>query len=64
MNAAAMSLFRTLGDFGYVVGPVALGFMADYAGLNSAFLLCAVLLALTGVAFGVLAPETHRGQQP
>lgn len=64
MNAAAMSLFRTLGDFGYVVGPVALGFMADYAGLDSAFLLCAVLLALTGVAFGVLAPETHRAQQP
>ena len=60
MNAAAMSLFRTLADFGYVVGPIALGFLADYAGLSSAFLFCAVLLAIAGLAFGWLAPETYK----
>ena len=32
MNAAAMSTFRMTGDSGYVIGPLALGFIADLYG--------------------------------
>ena len=62
MNAAAMSLFRTLGDMGYVVGPIALGFIADTAGTTSAFMLSAALLVVIGLIFGLYAPETRRSE--
>jgi MFS family permease len=35
MNAAAMSMYRMLGDLGYVVGPVALGASTDLFGANA-----------------------------
>ncbi|MEM7406047.1 MAG: MFS transporter [Pseudomonadota bacterium] len=61
MNAAAMSLFRMLGDMGYVVGPLMLGFIADLTSTNSAFLFGALMLAATGLLFGMLAPESRPG---
>ena len=61
MNAAAMSAYRMTGDAGYVIGPLALGLVADIYGPVTALLGSAALLVLAGVAFAVLAPETHRG---
>ncbi len=60
MNASVMSSFRMLGDIGYVVGPIGLGFIADIQGPDAALILSAILLALVGVAFARLAPETYR----
>lgn len=60
MNAAAMSTFRMLGDFGYVAGPIALGLIADGFGPIPALVIAAILLMLVGGLFGKLAPETYR----
>jgi hypothetical protein len=50
------------GDAGYVIGPLALGLLADIHGPVTALLVAALLLALAGAAFAVAAPETHRGR--
>lgn len=62
MNAAAMSTFRMLGDFGYVVGPLALGLVADVFAPSEALVLAAILLMLVGLLFAKLAPETYRSR--
>ena len=63
MNATALSTYRMTGDFGYVVGPLALGLMADLYGTASALLVSAACLMLVGLIFTVFAPETHRGRR-
>jgi MFS transporter, DHA1 family, multidrug resistance protein len=60
MNASAMSLFRMLGDIGYVVGPILLGFIVDVQGTESALYLSTFLLVAIGIAFAKFAPETYR----
>jgi DHA1 family multidrug resistance protein-like MFS transporter len=62
MNASAMSMFRMLGDIGYVVGPIALGFIVDVSGTDVALILSAVLLVMIGAAFAKFAPETYRAR--
>jgi DHA1 family multidrug resistance protein-like MFS transporter len=64
MNAAAMSTFRMMGDAGYVIGPLALGLIADIWGPVTALLASASLLVAVGAAFALIAPETHRGHAP
>jgi MFS family permease len=59
MNAAAMSTFRMTGDLGYVIGPLALGFVADLYGPVTALLAGATGLVLVGAAFGVFASDSH-----
>jgi MFS family permease len=61
MNAAAMGIFRMTGDAGYVIGPLALGLIADLYGPIAALLIAASMLVAVGAAFAVVAPETHRG---
>jgi len=60
MNAAAMSTFRMIGDLGYVVGPIALGFATDVAGARGALGATAVLLVAVAALFARFAPESHR----
>jgi MFS-type transporter involved in bile tolerance (Atg22 family) len=60
MNAAAMSLYRMTADAGYVIGPLALGLLADAHGPIAALLVSATLLVLAGAAFALVAPETYR----
>lgn len=60
MNAAAVSSFRMIADAGYVVGPIALGLVADRFGAEAALDVTAAALAVTALAFAVKAPETVR----
>jgi len=62
MNAAAMSTFRMTGDAGYVIGPLALGFIVDHFGAITALVVASTGLVIVGIAFALLAPETHRGR--
>jgi MFS family permease len=62
MNAAAMGVFRMTGDAGYVIGPLALGLLADLYGGVVALAVSALLIVLVGVAFAVFAAETYRGR--
>jgi MFS family permease len=59
MNAAVMSTYRMLSDAGYVLGPLILGIVSDAAGAPAALTVAAVLLAISAVLFGRLAPETR-----
>lgn len=61
MNAATMSTFRMVGDVGYVIGPLSLGLIADFAGTDIALLVAASGIMLVGVVFATAAPETWRG---
>ncbi len=63
MNAAAMSTFRMVGDLGYVIGPIALGFVVDVQGPQAALLLTAALSVAIGMLFLKFAPETYRGSK-
>ncbi|MBN8889843.1 MAG: MFS transporter [Rhodospirillales bacterium 70-18] len=62
MNATTMSMFRMVGDAGYVAGPLVLGLAADLYGAQAALIGVAALLAATGAGFAALAPETYRGR--
>jgi MFS family permease len=62
MNAAAMSAYRMLADLGYVIGPIALGLIADGFGGQAALATAAVLLVVVAVLFGRYAPETYRAR--
>jgi MFS transporter, DHA1 family, multidrug resistance protein len=62
MNAAAMSAFRMTADAGYVIGPLALGLIADLYGPITALLVAAALIVVVGAMFAVAAPESHRAK--
>ncbi len=63
MNAAAMSTFRMVGDLGYVIGPITLGFIVDVQGPQTALLLTAVVSVAVGMLFLKFAPETYSGSK-
>ena len=60
MNAAAMSMYRMVSDFGYVIGPIVLGLVVDGYGSITALVAAAGLTILVGLAFRLFAPESHR----
>jgi MFS family permease len=62
MNATAMSTYRMLGDFGYVVGPVLLGMLADGAGAQTAVVVAATGLIISALLFARWAPESYRAK--
>jgi multidrug resistance protein len=64
MNAAAMSTFRMIADAGYVAGPLLLGLIVDLFGAVAALAFAAFLVMMSGVAFGVYAPETYKRKAP
>jgi MFS family permease len=61
MNASAMSTYRMMGDAGYVIGPIALGLLADSVGMAPSLVIAAMMMFGVGAAFAVFAPETYRG---
>lgn len=65
MNAAAMGLYRALMDVGYVIGPLAIGFMADGWSIDSALIITAILTTGVALLFAIRAPESlPSGPQP
>ena len=62
MNAVAMSTYRMVSDFGYIMGPIVLGLVVDGYGSNTALVTAAGLTLLVGLAFRLFAPETHRNR--
>lgn len=58
MTASAMGMYRTLSDLGYVIGPLALGAIADLVSPDAALVVTAALLASIGVLFAMNALET------
>ena len=60
MNAAAMSGYRMVSDLGYVLGPILLGLIGDWAGLDAPLWIAAVALIAMAGLFAVFAPETYK----
>lgn len=58
MNAIAMSSFRMLADLGYVIGPIALGLLADLHSTEFALSFAGVLTVSAALLFAKYAPET------
>jgi MFS transporter, DHA1 family, multidrug resistance protein len=60
MNAAVMSTYRMLSDAGYVLGPLALGIIADAWSAQTALAVAGSMLVLSSVLFARFAPEGYR----
>lgn len=58
MTAPAMGLFRAISDSGYVVGPLALGALADATSSIMALQATAGVLLVIGLLFAFRAPES------
>lgn len=58
VRGLAMGLFRTSGDFGFVVGPPLLGLLADRTSFAWALVANALLVGLATLIFAALARET------
>jgi multidrug resistance protein len=58
MTASALGTYRTISDFGYVVGPLTLGLVSDLGSPDAALYLCAAMLFVSGLVFARFAPET------
>ena len=63
MNAPALGMYRMLADFGYVVGPLMLGFGADLFSIEAALYGTSIFVIACGAAFAIFAPETHRARR-
>jgi predicted MFS family arabinose efflux permease len=61
-NASAVGMFRMLSDAGYVVGPIAMGLLADTMGATASIEVSAMMLVVAGGLFAAFAPETYRGK--
>ncbi|MGE3856362.1 MAG: MFS transporter [Dehalococcoidia bacterium] len=61
VRARIFGYFRSLSDAGYVVGPLALGWIANRWGYDAPLLLTAGMILVAGVLFALFAPEFHRG---
>ena len=51
MNAAAMSGYRMISDIGYVAGPILLGWLADWQGLDAPMWAAAIALVVATALF-------------
>ncbi len=60
LRGLAMGLYRTAGDLGFLIGPVALGALADQSSLGLALGANAAIACLTTLYFAVAARETPR----
>jgi MFS family permease len=56
---AALGLYRAIGDLGFLIGPIAMGWVSDAAGYSSALIAAAGLLVAAVLPFAFFARE-HR----
>ena len=57
-SARALSLLRTISDFGYFVGPIGISFAASSQGYPFAITLGAIVITAATLPFWLLAPES------
>ena len=57
-TSLAMGLYRTFGDLGFIIGPIALGFIAETSGMATALHINVVLLVGIGIVLAFVAKET------
>ena len=57
-TSLAMGLYRTFGDLGFIIGPIALGFIAETSGMTTALNINVVLLVGIGILLAFVAKET------
>lgn len=57
-TSLAMGLYRTFGDLGFIIGPIALGFIAETSGMAAALNINVVLLVGIGILLAFAAKET------
>ncbi len=62
--SGGMSLYRTVCDLGFVIGPVLIGWLADIKGFNFPLLFNASFLLLAVLLFQVIAKEPSRYKEP
>ena len=62
MNAITMSSFRMASEFGYVIGPLLLGWVSDLSSDEAALFTTAGIFAVTCALFALFAPETGKGR--
>ena len=60
MNAITMSSYRMVSEFGYVVGPLLLGWVSDLSGGEAALYTTAGIFAVTCALLWLFAPETRK----
>jgi MFS family permease len=60
MNALTMSTFRMVSEFGYVIGPLLLGWISDLSSGEAALFATAGIFASTSALFALFAPETRQ----
>jgi len=58
--SSGVGLYRAIGDLGFVVGPVLLGWLADTRGFNFSLFFNAAFLVLAALLFQLLAKEPSR----
>lgn len=58
----AMGLYRAIGDLGYVIGPVLLGWLADTRGFSFSLIFNALFLLVAIIIFQIFAKEPKRAQ--
>lgn len=56
--------FRSVSDFGYIIGPLLIGAMIDRFGYATPLMATAVMFLISGAAFWLFAPEFHRRAAP
>ena len=60
----AIGIYRTLSDFGFVLGPVAVGAVFDYFNYINAYNLVAFILIFATILFGFFAKSYHNTNTP
>ena len=59
----SIGIYRLFTDTGFIIGPIILGFIADYFGLKAPFYFMTALLAFNAVLIFIFAKETYRRNQ-
>ena len=57
-TSLAMGFYRTFGDLGFIIGPIALGFIAETSGMAAALNINVVLLVGIGILLAFVAKES------
>jgi MFS family permease len=58
LRGSGIGVYRTFGDLGGLVGPVALGVLVDRSGLSAASIATAAIAIVSAIVFALLARET------